>query len=110
MLTRLFSPLRASNAGYFRNMFHFSTESKPSKNLKETKTSEVARSAENESSIKNTNTYVYDTVRFKQINNEAFVKKIEEIERFNKYGSQKKADGCKVPIFLILAAAFIYHC
>ncbi len=88
-------------------MFHFSTESKPSKNLKETKTSEVARSA---SSIKNTNTYVYDTVRFKQINNEAFVKKIEEIERFNKYGSQKKADGCKVPIFLTLAAAFIYHC
>jgi len=110
MFSRFFSPLKSSNAGFFRNMFKFSTENSPLKNTKETNPSELTKAAEGESKVAQKNIYTYDPIRFKQVNNEAFVKKIEEIERFNKYGDKRKADGYKLPIFLTLAAAFIYHC
>jgi len=110
MFTRFFSPIKSSNAGVFRNIFKFSTENSPFKNTKPTNTSEMTKAPEAETKVTPKNTYVYDTVRFNQVNNEAFVQKIEEIERFNKYGDKRKADGYKLPIFLALGALFLYHC
>jgi len=70
----------------------------------------MTKAPEAETKVTPKNTYVYDTVRFNQVNNEAFIQKIEEIERFNKYGDKRKADGYKLPIFLALGALFLYHC
>jgi len=101
LISRFFSPLRSSNAGPFRNLFKFSSENRP-RDLTKT-------AAEAETQPTQKSTYRYDPVKFDQVNNEAFIKKIEEIERFNKFGDKRKADGYKLPIFLTLTAAFLYH-
>ncbi len=106
LISRFFTPLKSSNAGYFRNIFKFSSENKPSQSRAKDLTKTAA---EAETNPTQKSTYKYDTVKFDQINNEAFIKKIEEIERFNKFGDKRKADGYKLPIFLALTAGFLYH-
>lgn len=122
---KAFSPLVNNSRLYYKNLFKFSKENKPTEAPKSEPHSakEFAPETKNnaQETVKNSVTkaeaekdvskpYQYNPSQFQQINSEAFMKRMEKIEQQTRFDKRKPIDSLKFPIFLCLGGAFLYHC